>query len=109
VIAAHHYDIVYRIRWDTDARQQAARAPRAAPPRWLARAGLGWEGRMLVAALGAMLHVEEFAFAVLAVYLCVLFGWETLTGWLGVAQYSYRTPGGALRGIAVGAGSREPT
>ena len=41
---------------------------------------------MLVAALGAILGIEVFAFAALAVYLWVLFGWESVTGWIGTAQ-----------------------
>ncbi len=87
-VALHHYDVVYRLRRDAArgaAASPPARAPSAAPPRWIAKAGLGWEGRMLVAALGAMLSAEVFAFAVLAVYLWVLFGWESLTGWMAVA------------------------
>ena len=90
VIALHHYDVVYRVRRDTargTASAAAARPPPAAPPSWIAKAGLGWEGRMLAAALGAMLGAEVFAFAVLAVYLWVLFGWESVTGWLAVVQH----------------------
>jgi hypothetical protein len=90
VIALHHYDVVYRLRRDAAggaASASAGPAPPAAPPRWVAKAGLGWEGRMLAAAIGAMLGAEVFAFAVLAVYLWVLFGWESLTGWIAVMQH----------------------
>jgi hypothetical protein len=85
VIALHHYDVVYRVGRDTVGANSRSAAPAALPP-WIPKAGLGWEGRMLAAALGATLGVEVFAFAVLAVYLWVLFGWESLTGWITVAH-----------------------
>jgi Family of unknown function (DUF5941)/CDP-alcohol phosphatidyltransferase len=90
VIALHHYDVVYRVRCGPavgTALATRGRAPMTAPPDWIAKAGLGWEGRMLVAAFGAMLGAGVFAFAVLAVYLWVLFGWESVTGWAAIAQY----------------------
>ena len=105
VLVLHHYDIVYRVRRDAaaapaaTARSMAATsgsAPTAAPPRWIAKAGLGWEGRMLAGALGAMFGVEVFAFAVLAVYLWVLFGWESLTGWVAVVQHENGGPHGGF-------------
>ncbi len=83
IIALHHYDIVYRVGRGPVGR---AATPVSAPPRWIAKAGLGWEGRMLVAAIGAMLGIEVFAFAALAVYLWVLFGRESVTGWIGAVQ-----------------------
>lgn len=85
VIALHHYDVVYRVRRGA-----------AAPRRWLARAGLGWEGRMVVAALGAMLGLAPLAFALMAGYLWVLFGWESLTGWITAAHRDYAAPGGGI-------------
>ncbi|HUK68622.1 MAG TPA: DUF5941 domain-containing protein [Streptosporangiaceae bacterium] len=90
IIALHHYDIVYRVGRGPIGRAAAApdTTPVSVPPRWIARAGLGWEGRMLVAAVGAILGVEVFAFAALAVYLWVLFGWESVTGWIGAVQRS---------------------
>ena len=97
VIALHHYDIVYRLRgprWQArvDAPAGGGATSASAPPRWLAKAGLGWEGRMLVAAIGAVLGIEVFAFAVLAVYLWVLFGWESVTGWIGCrAAWTWRS------------------
>lgn len=77
VIALHHYDVVYRIRLGM------------VVPRWLTRAGLGWEGRMLVAALGAMLGVAPLAFALMAVYLWVLFGWESTVAWIDAVRRDY--------------------
>jgi Family of unknown function (DUF5941) len=95
VIALHHYDIAYRVRRGTASGAAPAftatsvAASPAAPPRWIAKAGLGWEGRMLAAALGAVLGIEVFAFAVLAVYLWVLFGWESLTAWIATTQHEH--------------------
>ena len=42
---------------------------------------------MFVAAIGAVFGATVFAFAVLAVYLWVLFGWESLTGWIAAADH----------------------
>ena len=71
-IAVHHYDVGCRARL----------GPGIAPPPWAVRAGLGWEGRMLVAALGAMLGIAPFAYAVLSAYVWIFFSWESLTSWL---------------------------
>ncbi|WP_255688165.1 DUF5941 domain-containing protein [Actinocorallia sp. API 0066] len=70
VLVYHHYDTVYRTRqglW---------------PPDWVFQAGLGWDGRMLVAALAAVLGVTTPVYAALALYLGVLFGWESIRTWL---------------------------
>ncbi len=45
-------------------------------------AGLGWEGRMLLAGIAAVAGIAPFAYAVLSGYLWVLFGWDFLSGWL---------------------------
>ena len=45
-------------------------------------AGLGWEGRMLLAAIAAVAGIAPFAYAVLSGYLWVLFCWDFLSGWL---------------------------
>ncbi|MFG1823132.1 DUF5941 domain-containing protein [Microbispora bryophytorum] len=79
-MAFHHYDTVYRLRQHV-----------YAPP-WLATAGLGWDGRMLVVALGGLLDVMTAVFVLLAVYLWALFGWESLTCWLAAP----RTPDEAV-------------
>lgn len=70
VLVYHHYDTVYRTRqglW---------------PPDWVYQAGLGWDGRMLIAAGAAAVGFATPAYAVLAVYLGVLFGWESVRTWL---------------------------
>ena len=91
IIALHYYDIVYRT-WpgaaavDNADRYLAASVTAPTTPRWLSRAGLGWEGRMLVAGFGALLGAETATFALLTVYLWMLFVWESLTGWAGVLR-----------------------
>jgi hypothetical protein len=73
-LAFHHYDLVYRLR------------QRVYPPSWLATLGLGWDGRMMVVSLVALMGTIEVGYAVLAVYLWVLFGWESLTCWLAAPR-----------------------
>lgn len=70
VLVYHHYDTVYRTRqglW---------------PPEWVFQAGLGWDGRMLIAAFAAVLDVTTPVYAALALYLGVLFGWESVRTWV---------------------------
>jgi hypothetical protein len=78
VIALHEVDILYG-------------EGRGVPPApGVASAGLGWDGRMLVAGIGGMLGIETFVYIALAVYLWGLFGWDSLSSWLTV-------PGGGSR------------
>jgi predicted outer membrane lipoprotein len=72
VIALHHMDLLHRHRYGIP------------PGPRVTAAGLGWEGRMLVAGAGGLLGIETFAYVALAGYLCVLFGWDSLTRWLAV-------------------------
>src|SRR5437868_4483492 len=67
VLAFHHHDTVYRSRLGL--RSQA----------WALRAGLGWEGRMLLVALAGRYGLLSFAYAALAAYLGVLFVCEGVT------------------------------
>ena len=60
-----------------------ARAGRGVPAD---TAGLGWEGRMLLAGAAALAGVVPFAYAVLSGYLWVLFIWDFLSGWLAPAD-----------------------
>jgi hypothetical protein len=69
VLAYHHYDTVYRTR------------QRLWPARWIFIAGLGWDGRMLIAAAATLAGVLPAAFAVLGVYLGLLFGVESILTW----------------------------
>ncbi|MFC6080829.1 DUF5941 domain-containing protein [Sphaerisporangium aureirubrum] len=69
-ILFHHYDVVYRCR------------QRVYPPPWLSFAGLGWEGRMLLVAMGVLLDVVTPVFVLATLYLSALFCWESVTCWL---------------------------
>jgi hypothetical protein len=44
--------------------------------------GLGWEGRMLLAALAAIAGLATLAYVAISGYLWLLFGWDFLSGWL---------------------------
>ncbi|GAA3444302.1 DUF5941 domain-containing protein [Planomonospora venezuelensis] len=70
----HHYDVVYRVRQGLH------------PPAWLAAAGFGWDGRMLLLALGGLTGQLTAVLALLSLYLWGLFGWESLTCWLAVPR-----------------------
>jgi hypothetical protein len=69
VLAYHHYDTVYRTR------------QRLWPAKWVFRAGLGWDGRMLIAAAATLAGVLPLVLAVLGVYLGLLFGIESVYTW----------------------------
>jgi hypothetical protein len=60
-----------------------ARAGRGVPAD---TAGLGWEGRMLLAGAAALAGVVPFAYAALSGYLWLLFIWDFLSGWLAPAD-----------------------
>jgi Family of unknown function (DUF5941) len=70
VLAYHHYDTVYRTR------------QRLWPARWVFVAGLGWEGRMLIAAAAALAGRLPIVMAVLAIYFALLFGIESVYTWV---------------------------
>lgn len=76
VLAFHHYDTVYRTR-------QGLR-----PPEWIFRAGLGWEGRMLIVAFTGLSGLLPFAYAALAAYLGLLFASESVRTWAGTGRGS---------------------
>lgn len=69
ILAYHHYDTVYRTR------------QRLWPASWVFYAGLGWDGRMLVAAAAALAGQAQIVYAVLACYLGLLFGVESVHTW----------------------------
>lgn len=75
----HHYDLTQRVR------------QRVYPPAWLAAAGLGWEGRMLLVGLVMIPGAVPFWFGLLAVYLWALFLWESVTAWLAAPGSGART------------------
>jgi len=67
-VIMRHLDLAYR-----------ARSGRGIPAD---RFGLGWDGRMLLAGLAAMIGIVPFVYAALSGYLFVLFCWDFLSGWL---------------------------
>lgn len=69
-VAYHHYDTVYRLR------------QRVYQPRWVSRVGLGWEGRMIVVALAALVGAATLVYLALAIALGVLFVAESVLSWL---------------------------
>lgn len=74
VLAFHHYDTVYRTRqslW---------------PAAWVFGAGLGWDGRMLIAGVAALTHIAPPAYGVLTLYLGILFVAESVHTWTHVGQ-----------------------
>lgn len=70
VLAYHHYDVVYRTR------------QRLWPSSWVFAAGLGWDGRMLIAAAATLIGRLPVVIAVLGVYLALLFGIESVYTWV---------------------------
>lgn len=70
VVAVHHRDAVCRTRCGVR------------PPTRAIRARLGWDGRMLLVALGGVLGWLPFAYGVLAGYLAVLLVWDAWSSWL---------------------------
>jgi hypothetical protein len=70
-LAYHHYDVVYRLRDRGEL-----------PPRWLRWFGLGWEGRLLAAALLAHLGLLASGLLVAAVVLGVVYVTDGVLGWL---------------------------
>jgi hypothetical protein len=59
------------------------------------RGGIGWEGRMLVAGVGAMFGAATFCYLALAVYLIWLLSSGSLASWLAARAYriGVRRPG----------------
>jgi hypothetical protein len=70
LVALRQLDVAYRARYPM---------PAGDP-----RGGIGWEGRMLVAGVGAMLGVATFCYLALAVYLIWLLSSGSLASWLAV-------------------------
>ncbi|RNL82337.1 DUF5941 domain-containing protein [Halostreptopolyspora alba] len=69
-VAVHHRDAVCRTHCGVR------------PPTRAIRARLGWDGRMLLVALGGVLGWLPFAYGALASYLVVLLVWDAWTSWL---------------------------
>lgn len=69
-IAFRHYDLVYRLRHRS-----------VAPPRWVSAAGLGWDGRLIVALVLLLAGALTAGLFVLAAVLGTLFAVESALGW----------------------------
>ena len=70
-IAFHHYDLVYRLRYQG-----------VTPPRWVGAAGLGWEGRTAVMLAATLAGVYGLAAIALAVWCGLLFLPESVYSWV---------------------------
>ncbi|MBW3593646.1 MAG: hypothetical protein KY396_08115 [Actinobacteria bacterium] len=75
VLALHHYDIVYRLRYQ-----------RIAPARWVGAIGGGWEGRMLAATLLALAGWLSPGLAIVAAVLAAVYAGEAAVSWARVAR-----------------------
>lgn len=71
VLAFHHYDTVYRMRHQ-----------RVPPPAWVSAVGGGWEGRLLVAAVLALVGGLRFGLFAATVALALVYATESSTSWL---------------------------
>ena len=67
-VIVRHFDLAYR-----------ARSGGGVPAD---RFGLGWDGRMLLAGLAAVVGILPFAYAAAAAYLWLLSGWDFFSAWL---------------------------
>jgi Family of unknown function (DUF5941) len=67
-VIMRHVDVAYR-----------ARCGRGLPAD---RFGFGWDGRMLVAGLAAVVGITPVAYTIISGYLWLLFCWDFLSGWL---------------------------
>jgi hypothetical protein len=67
-VVVRHADIAYRARSGRGVRDDAF--------------GLGWDGRMVLAALAAEVGIVPLAYAALAAWLWLLVGWDFLGAWL---------------------------
>jgi hypothetical protein len=76
-VAYHHYDVVYRLRDRNEL-----------PPRWLRWLGLGWEGRLLAAALLAHLGVLAPGLIIAAVVLGAVYVIDGVVGWLRSGRHA---------------------
>lgn len=72
VLALHHYDMVYRLRHQSEP-----------PPAWVNAIGGGWDGRVLAATVLALIGGAALgvALVVAAVVLAVVYVTESVNGW----------------------------
>lgn len=72
VLALHHYDMVYRLRHQSEP-----------PPAWVNAIGGGWEGRVLVAMVLGLVGADALGvgLVVAAIVLAVIYVAESVNGW----------------------------
>ena len=75
VLALHHYDVVYRLRYQG-----------VAPARWVGAIGGGWDGRIAAATLLALAGWLEPGLAVGAALLAVAYAGEATSSWARIAR-----------------------
>ena len=75
VLALHHYDIVYRLRYQG-----------IAPSRWVSALGGGWEVRIVAAALLALAGWLGAGLALAAGVLGLVYAGEATVTWVAVAR-----------------------
>ncbi|MGH3188816.1 MAG: DUF5941 domain-containing protein [Streptosporangiaceae bacterium] len=88
-VILRHHDLAYRARFGMGISADVR--------------GLGWEGRMLLAALAAIAGLATFAYAVISGYLWLLFAWDFLSGWLKVTDGDSFDRDGPRRGSGTAA------
>jgi hypothetical protein len=89
-VGLRHLDLAHRARDRLPVSQSGFVARKGRLP-WTDRRGLGWEGRMLVAAAAVAAGIAPYIFAVLAFYLWALLGWDFAVGWpAGLCQQESR-------------------
>ena len=87
VVALRQLDVACRARPQAGAGAAGAEVAGAGVAGWPAqRSGLGWDGRILVVGLAALLGFVTFAYLVLTAYLGFLLGRAALSGWLAARE-----------------------
>ena len=74
-VAFHHYDLVYRLRHQN-----------LTAPAWVRRAGLGWDGRMLLAIVLAATSSVAIGSLVFATWCAVIFVAESIRSWTSLQR-----------------------
>ncbi|MCO5998318.1 hypothetical protein [Actinoallomurus rhizosphaericola] len=58
------------------------------PAAWVFRAGLGWDGRTLLAGIGALTHTATLAYGVLTSYLGLIFTACSIHAWWRAGRHA---------------------
>jgi hypothetical protein len=80
-IGLRHLDLAYRAGSQLPPGRFGRFAVRKGRPPHTDRRGLGWDGRMLVAAVAVAAGIVPFVFPALAFYLWAVAGWDFAIGW----------------------------